>query len=131
MSDLKEEQDICENCETSTYCSQLRLALAILGESLTESPNVATSQRYQVICQLLADASWNYPRSTNLCRLSDQSGLVRALTDELIQMAQKKPGIKTRPLPLTDTHQDLDLQSPFLSSNVKNGSLYEEETSCE
>jgi precorrin-6B methylase 1 len=94
MSDLvgaEEVRDVCENCETSPHCSQLRLALAILGESLTDSPSIPTAQRYQEILRLLAEAGWNYPQSVRLCQLSSRSEMVRALTDELIQLAKKKP----------------------------------------
>lgn len=130
VSDLMgvvEVRDICENCETSSHCSQLRLALAILGESLTESPNVAIAQRYHDIRRILAEAGWNYPQSGRHCQLSDQSELVRSLTDELIHLAKKKPRI--RKSDHTKEGHDLNL-SPSYRAEM-DGSLYAEETSCE
>ena len=134
MSDLvgtNEGRDDCETCEASTHCSQLRLALAILGESLTESPNIATSQRYQGILHLLGEAGWNYPHSGHLCKLSDHRDLVRALTDELILLAKRRPDITRRMQSLADGRREHALTDASPRRPVMNPSLYEEETSCE
>jgi hypothetical protein len=123
----KEGPDICENCEASSHCSQLKLALAILGESLTESPSLAISHRYHEILRLLTEAGWNYPHSGRLCQMAGQSELVRSLTDELIQLAKKKDRATTsfsKKMERYRTHSRVPRPAPDVS-------LYEEETSCE
>lgn len=131
MSDFikseKEGADICENCEASSYCSQLKLALAILGESLTESPSTAISQRYHDILRLLTEAGWNYPRSSRYCQMASQSDLARSLTDELIQLAKKKHRVLT-PFSKKMERHPMSSRVPRPAMDV---SLYEEETSCE
>jgi hypothetical protein len=127
ISSEKEGADICENCEASSHCSQLKLALAILGESLTESPSMGISQRYHDILRLLTEAGWNYPHSSRLCQMAGQSELVRSLTDELIQLAKKKHRAPS-PFPRKMKRHIKSSQVPRPALDV---SLYEEETSCE
>jgi hypothetical protein len=117
-----EKSDICDTCAESSYCSQLRLALAILGTSLESSLNKETGQRYQEILEQLSQAGWNYPSTHHLCQLSGQKEQILELTDELIKLAKKG---MPEAIPMA-TAQHVSASIP---ANIP--SLYEEETSYE
>lgn len=111
------DQDTCDTCAASSYCSQLRLALTVLGESLASAPERPKFEQYHRILKELAEAGWDYPHSQTLCKLSGQESHVKALTDELIRLAQKQrpSGLEHHPTP----------------DHTPGPSLYEEETSYE